>query len=60
MLCRGRGECVLEDSIRVGKSLIDIAGTKLEMITNVRLLSGFHVREIRKRLRRSVLLMDEG
>ena len=59
MLRRRRAERVLENSIRLGESSVDIAGTQLEMVANVRLLAGFHVREIGKCLGRSVLLMDE-
>ena len=59
MLRRRRAERVFEYSVSLGKSLVHVAGAQFELITDVRLLAGFNVREIGESLRRPVLLMDE-
>ena len=59
MLRRRRAERVFEYSISFGKRLVDVAGAQLEVITYVRLLTGFNVGEIGESLRRPVLLMHE-
>ena len=59
MLRRRRAEGVFEYSVGFGERFIHVAGAQLEMITDIRLLSGFDVREIGESLRRSMLLMYE-
>ena len=59
MLRRRRAKRVFEYSISFGKRLVDVAGAKLEVITYVRLLTGFNVGEIGESLRRPMLLMHQ-
>ncbi len=60
MLRRRRAERVLEYSVSLGEGLLDVAGTELEMIADIRLLPGFDVREIGESLGRLMLLMHQG
>ena len=59
MLGRRRGKRIVKNSIRFGERFVDIADAEFELITYIRLFSGFDMGQIRESLGRSMLFMNQ-